>query len=346
MPVKKTIGKIRDHLTSIYRQFLKEGKLELYYDGEALRYEEPKILEAPNPRDPSGKLVTWRKPIDIRLGNKRVHGFVAIRDEAKLTEAGLALFRRNRLILGSGDEGYRPTSVFGQPNSYRYQRVFGELHLEGFGVSHTKDAIQWEDLEEEFLDQLRKQMDSDPLPILKMAEEYRARTRTTTIARAAEAAAASTAEALATASTLIDTQRHEVPLATPPPSDLPLAAEVAATKEFRLRFQDQEWTVTIDLANDNAISEWLYIAQNQRSAEVRLVGIRVNLAHPFMQRFAGTSGEQIEPLLRIASSLAVATVVSRDQGVLESGTIYKHVNEILRSALSGPIITSRPDENG
>jgi hypothetical protein len=341
MPVKKTIAKIKEHLTSIYRQFLKEGKLEIYYDGGLLHYEEPKVLEAANPRDPSGKVVVWKKQVDIRLaGNKRIHGFVAIREEAKMSEAGLALFRRGRLILGSGDEGYRPTSVFGQPNSYRYQRVFGELHVEGFGVSHTKDAIQWEDLEEDFLVELRKQMDAEPLPILKMAEEYRARTRTTSIVRAAQSAAASTAQALGAAQSVIDGQRHEQAAPSPLPVSLPVPVETAATKEFNLTFLDQEWIVTIDLANDPAIEDWLDISQNQRSDRQRLLKIRVNLAHPFMQRFSGASGEQIEPILRVAAALAIAETIARDVGVRLAGTIRQHVNELLRKALSAPIETN------
>ena len=69
-------------------------------------------------------------------------GFAAIREVASTSRAGFALFRRRRLIQGSGDEGYRPALIFGGSNSYRYQRVFGELHLEGFEVSHTKDGFR------------------------------------------------------------------------------------------------------------------------------------------------------------------------------------------------------------
>ena len=265
----------------------------MWYDGEQLSYEEPKILEAPNPWEQNGRPVVWRKNIDIRLaGNKRVKGFVAIREKSKIAEAGLALFRRNRLILGSADEGYRPTFIFGQSNSYRYGRVFGELHLDGFGVSHTKDAFQWEDLEEEFLNELKKQMDSDPLPILRMAEEYRALTKTTNVSRVALSAATSTAQALSTAKAVIDAQRHERPVTSTLPQQLPAPTDTAASKEFQLSFQDQDWIVTIDLVNDVGIEDWLEDLQKPRNERQRQLGIRVNLAHPFMQRFGGASGEE------------------------------------------------------
>jgi len=37
----------------------------------------------------------------------------------------------------------RPEFIFGTGNSYRRQRLIGEIHLEGFEVSHTKDGFQW-----------------------------------------------------------------------------------------------------------------------------------------------------------------------------------------------------------
>lgn len=335
MPVGRTIGKIKKHLSGIYRQFIRDGRLELWFDGEQLGYDEPKVLVAP--RDASSAPDTWKKSVSISLpGNKTVKGFVAIREEASTAEAGLALFRRGRLIVGSGDEGYRPTSIFGQPNSYRYQRVFGELHLEGFGVSHTKDAIQWDGLEDDFLIALKKQMNEGSLPILKMAEEYRAKTKNVSLTRAAQSAAVSTAQAITHAEPVIAAQRDEQPTTMPPPSELPPPFETAAKRELRLHFKDQDWVVTIDLVNDPAIEEWLDLSQSDGFKRPKAIGIRMNLTHPFIQRFGGPSGEHIEALLRLAAALAIAETVARDSGVRQVGTIRRHVNELLRRALSDP----------
>src|SRR5437762_13666811 len=95
----------------------------------------------------------WRKEVDFDFGaGMRATGFAALREQASVASAGFSLFRRNRLIQGSGDEGYRPPAIFGQSNSYAYQRLFGELHLEGFEVSHTKDGFKWQENEEVFLE--------------------------------------------------------------------------------------------------------------------------------------------------------------------------------------------------
>src|SRR5206468_7796597 len=120
--------------------------------------------------------VLWRKELGFDFGlGLRAHGFAALRETASTARAGFALFRRKRLIQGSADEGYRPEAIFGKSNSYRYQRLFGELQLEGFEVSHTKDGFRWDENEDAFLELLHEHLNAEPLPLLTQAEEYRAR---------------------------------------------------------------------------------------------------------------------------------------------------------------------------
>lgn len=132
-PIGRTLGKIQEHLGSIYRVYLRDGTLELIFKGEPLSYPTPPILKAPYFKNPSGKVVTWRKEIDFDFGDGlRARGFAALFEVASTARAGFALFRRNRLIEGSADEGYRPHAIFGNPNDYTFQRVFGDpLHPRG-----------------------------------------------------------------------------------------------------------------------------------------------------------------------------------------------------------------------
>src|SRR5262249_49473237 len=146
---------------SIYRVFLRDGTLELTYCGDTLTYDDPPTLCAPYYRTPAAAPVLWRKDIDFDFGQgQRARGFAALREKASVSGAGFALFRRNRLIQGSADEGYRPEAIFGKSNSYRYQRLFGELHLEGFEVSHTKDGFRWEEHEDTFLELLHEHLNA------------------------------------------------------------------------------------------------------------------------------------------------------------------------------------------
>ena len=101
-------------------------------------------------------------------------------------------------------------------------------------------------------------------------------------------------------------------------------------------FNDQSWTVSVEIANDPSIGDWLEISQQDKNQNKRTMSIRVNFAHPFMQRFAGVSAEEMEPYIRFAVALAIAETVARDQGVKLAGTIRRHINALLKSALSEP----------
>lgn len=146
-PANRTVAKIREHLASIYRVFIANGTLELKFNGDVLKYEAPRVLSsvpyaAPGvPSQTDRTPVHWTKNIDFDFGGgQRVIGFAALREVGSTTSAGFSLFRRGRLIEGSCDETYRPPLIFKKANSFTYQRLFGELHIEGFAVSHTKSC--------------------------------------------------------------------------------------------------------------------------------------------------------------------------------------------------------------
>ena len=174
VPVKRTLAKIKAHLTDIYRVFIRDGFLELHFGDDLLAYEEPSILHVPYVRDPEGASRFWRKVIHFDFGEGlSVTGFAALRDPGSFAKSGFALFRRGRLIQGSADEGYRPGVIFGQPGSHRSLRLFGELHLAGFEVSHTKDGFRWDENEQPFLELLKDHLNEEDLPFLRQADEFR-----------------------------------------------------------------------------------------------------------------------------------------------------------------------------
>lgn len=336
-PVGRTTAKIKEHLTDIYRKFIHDGLLELRFNGEALIYKGPKILKAPYFKDKGGPNRIWRKDITFDFGNGlSVHGFAALREKASTTKAGFSLFRRGRVIQGSGDDGYRPSHVFGHSNSYRYQRLFGELHLDGFEVSHTKDGFRWDENEQPFLELLREYLDSEDIPLLKQAEGYRVREPVERIKTAAKQAVSNTTQVMEThlpevlpaiaAAKPVDTPTEEAPQKSP-----------LAGRQFDIRFREKKWSIKVELTNDPAESQWVATSDTPKThSEPRKLSIRVSMAHPFMMRFAQTDTEDVEGLLRVAAAIALAEVLARDSGVRQAGTVRRNVNDILREALSEP----------
>ena len=337
VPVGRTLGKLKEHLTDIYRAFIRDGILELRFKDEILAYEEPRILSAPYFKNKDGPDQLWRKDIAFDFGDGlSVHGFAALRETANTAKAGFSLFRRGRVIQGSGDEGYRPPDVFGTSNSYRYQRLFGELHLDGFDVSHTKDGFRWDENEQPFLDLLREHLDSEELPLLKQAEGFRVRESRAQMTKAANQAVTNTAEAM----------EQRLPQVLPQVADAPpvdTASEEAppittlADRRFDIRFRDKNWSINVELTDDVAESQWLVVNDTESTREIpRRLNIRVSVAHPFMVRFAQSDVEDLEAMLRIAAAMALAEVLARDVGVRKAGTVRRNFNDILRQAFSEP----------
>jgi hypothetical protein len=337
IPVGRTIAKLKEHLADIYRGFVREGVLELRFNGEALIYKEPKIFKASYYKDKGGPERLWRKEIEFDFGDGlSVHGFAALRETASVAKAGFALFRRGRVIQGSGDEGYRPSYIFGNPNSYRYQRLFGELHLEGFDVSHTKDGFRWDENEQPFLELLREHLDSEELPLLKQAENYRVRAARIQLSNMAKQAVSNTAQAI---ESKLPTILPE--LATAEPVDTPSKEKphesTLANRRFQIDFRGKAWSINVELTDDLSESQWLALSDTPQSRkEPRRLDIRVSMAHPFMVRFAQTDAEDVEALLRVAAAIGLAEVLARDSGVRKAGTVRRNVNDILREALSEP----------
>ena len=342
-PYGRTLGKIKEHLASIFRVFIRDGLLTLRFDGEPLTYTEPKVLRAPYFRDTSGPQIEWRKDIDFDFGvGLRVRGFAALRETASTTHAGFALFRRHRLIQGSADEGYRPEAVFGKPNSYAFQRLFGELELEGFEVSHTKDGFRWDENEEAFLELLREHLDAEPLRLLSQAEGYRVRFKTDELKRGAETATERTAEAIEHhVPPVLEQQIRQAPDFTKPPCELPKAVTVAK-RVIDVELAGQPWRIILELSDDPGIADWISVFDQppevtlSKDGQVRQVGVRLALSHPFMERFGGTDATEIEPLLRIAAAIGLAETAARDSGIRMAGTIRRNINDLLRNALSKP----------
>lgn len=152
----RTIGKVKELLSSIYRVDIRSGIVNIAYNGTLLHFKEPPVyIEEVN-----GNKKLWKKEIQFHVSHEGkslfVHGFIAIRIPGNVREAGLTLLRRGRVIIGGSDKNYRPVELFGEPNSFPSQRLYGELHMDNWPVTQAKDSFDWHNsgLEEAFIENL------------------------------------------------------------------------------------------------------------------------------------------------------------------------------------------------
>lgn len=171
------IGKTKDQLRGMYRSDIRSGKIQILYNGVALVYETPKVLTESLP---DGSEKVWKKDIDFTFDfngqTKRVYGFIGLLEEGSTSGAGFTLMRYGRVIVGGYENGYRPEEIFEKSNSYVYQRLFGELNLDDWKVTQTKDAFDLYGGLEDILIEKLKEVCED---YRKKAKEYRKRPKVT-----------------------------------------------------------------------------------------------------------------------------------------------------------------------
>jgi hypothetical protein len=350
VPQGRTLGKIREHLTDIYRCFLRDGTIDLSVIGSGpvgssptLSYIEPESLNSPRystDNEPNGPVLVWRKSLAFELADGRVVcGHAGILAEGDTRNAGLCLFRRARAIVGTGDEKYRPAEIFGSSNSYETQRIWGELHMDDFEVSHTKDGFRWGDSEEDFLIELRKALDEEPMPLLRQARNYRTgrptrraseRTMDTAVANVVTALVTHLAEDIERVST--------APEIADPPAELPTTDNTPLEdRTFTVHAVGGVWHITVQLTSDEGATEWLEVASDASEAHrTRRVGLRVNSCAPFMRRIVCLHEQgSLEPVLRIAAAVGLSEILARASGnACGPGELRRNINELLASSLS------------
>ncbi|PZE87362.1 ATP-binding protein [Curtobacterium sp. MCLR17_039] len=335
MPVGRTIGKIKEHLRDIYREFIDSGSLVLRVNGQKLEHRYPDLLVAPIFSDLSASPQTWKIEIDFEFAEgKRATGFVALRDPGSTKNTGLSLFRRGRIIQGSADEGYKPQSLFGGGNSYESQRVFGDIHLHGFGVSHTKDGFQWDGAEEEFLERLKDVIDGPALPLLKQARGFRKFEYGRTSRRHVQEAITRTGDAVQNnlESALPGIIDSASPAAAPVSDELDSSPIISKNIEFR--HEGVRWEVDIGSSAAMGPDSW-YSRSIERTQESIQISVQLNMSHPFIIRFCQRDAESLEAVTRLAVSLAVGEVTSRLAGVTDAQAVVAAVNSVVSRVLSG-----------
>lgn len=142
----RTLGKIRDFLSSMYREDFRRNQLRLTWNGVPLEWKDldPRLLVAAD-----GSL--YKKQFAFEVDGREVTGWVGILDRGGRSEAGFSIIHCGRVVRGWPDS-WRPSSLYGQllgTNDLVNQRLVGEIHLDHFEVSHTKDDILWLGDEEE-----------------------------------------------------------------------------------------------------------------------------------------------------------------------------------------------------
>jgi hypothetical protein len=290
----RTLGKVKDHLRSLYRRDISKGRLILKVNNAILSWDAD--IDARILRRKDKKLA--KETFRFKVGGKQVSGWAGVLEKGSRREAGFSIIQADRVITGWPDS-YRPWTLFGEQeggsNDLVNQRLFGELELEGFEVSHTKDEILFDDGEQEILEAKLKQ---ELGGLRQLAQSYRKTSETT--ANRADDAQRTEALNQFEQELELDEIRDFLKTFEPPPNTLVKKANEKLKETIVSRFKPNlkaklnKTIISVYMVNDMSVYDPYVIIEATKS-EASVIVI-INLAHPHWSQL--TNNESILNFVR------------------------------------------------
>ena len=332
-PTTNQMDKIKRHLSSFYRKFIRNDEMIIFVNGQQLYYPDYEILEAPYYKNSNGEDVVWKKNIDFELGEYKAKGYIAILKTMQQTANGIALLRRGRVI----EEKYYPPVLCGQLGSPRYKRIFGEIELEGFDVSFNKNRFRDEEDLYAFMSALKDELTAPEFDLYGQAENYRQRTKedTAKIAKGITSTLKKETKPRELAQKVQEAEaKAQNSQLTVQSENLIQKAETLESHAEAFEYNGINYTLRVDLVNETT-TERLYSVSLEETSKYdtlnsKIIVCKINLAHPFFTRFDQfKKADNYQPIVEIFKSLALAEVMAQHRGTTNASNIRLLFNNYL-----------------
>jgi hypothetical protein len=314
-PQRKSFGKIKEELASIYRQFLRSGELCLSFCGEDVVFKECEILNAPFVNTPEADPIHWKKTIDFRFGKYRAKGFIALLKTMSSTQNRIVLLRRGRVILGADTDGhYYSKDISGQSGSPRDKRIFGELELEGFDVTFNKNGLRDKENLEALFKALVSEIHSRDFDLVTQAQNYREdelRKAVNKLVKKHDNHPRNDKQPIK-----IEAKPQQKKENEPQPKD----ENILNTYEDSYLIDGDMYKLKVTFVHDTHVSDlfWLDISK----CEQQILMCNINIAHPYFKHF----GKPTEALIAIFKTLAIAKFTTRQSGNDNVADLFHNFN--------------------
>lgn len=339
-PRANTVARISSFLTSMYRHYLrgdnglvhpktKQPFLVLKVRGVELKAEEFSLLESPRwdalkvPPPVGSPVVYWKKKFSIEVTNNRprtksnrgkpfvAKGWVGILKTMSYEHSGLFLSFHGKGIAGVGQstkdgysqDTYKP-SFFGASNGARSRRLVGEIDMTSFGKLNTSDGVEISDIEKaEFEEKLLEFLKAEG--IYQTATNYSAQTLE-------QLSPKETKQLQTTAENNIQraTELAQSVHAGLGRERVPSTVSKSAIKQHEGQNFTTASGIEVSFVPDyfGLDFDWLDIVEIgplQRQ-------IRLNMSHPFMQRYFTIPEQDPDPAFVLGIALAVCEIDNPD----------------------------------
>ena len=350
IPTGSTLGKIRSYLSSIYREFIKSGEVVITVGDEKLTYFSPELLKSKY-WDKQGEvsdspMTTWQLPIDFNLSDSwdkdisphkperapRIRGWIGILKEGSTKYSGAALIWKRKVVVGAGsmaqgdEDSYRPNFIFGASTTFPFQRLIGEIDVSELQVTSFKDQIDWRTGQEgEFQSKLRALLESSEYPMLKMAQNYRSTSKSSSAKNTVK-------RSMEDSSSALERMLDKV--------NLDELGKPSSEESFSpLNVSDiEERSITLPFDGNPSLKFRVVIEEGdpklfRMNFDEGFI-FSINRAHPFMNSFANLPGADLDPIFRMSLALGFAELLGKNAGLDHPEYIRIKINQILSDALS------------
>ena len=311
----RALSSIQENIASMYRRDIDSGDITIRWKGDPFKWEKDPVFEE---EAPDGDRVRWEKDVQFDVDGYEVNGKVWIRIPGAARRGGMHLFRRNRLVVGGPGQGYKPPEIFQAPNSFQSQRLVGELNLNDWPVTQTKDAFDWDgELENGFIDKLGKAVSE----YVQKARDIKSDSSTPTTSADGQLVGDNTKESLRgsdvdSALTIVETTPPPPP--TPPKEEIERieqAAEKSSGEPTYIRLGSEGIPTLKVFWLDTLPASDLHAHFDMPSDEELL--LYVNLNHPFVEHVISRDPAKLQlySLTLYADALVESGIRKRGQNV-------------------------------
>lgn len=331
----RTHSRVKDQLGSMYREDLRSGEIEILWNGEPISFKEPSFLEEDLQ---NGIKNLWRKSFTIavpwRSESTTLHaeGWVGVRTPGSQRDAGFALLRRGRVIIGGPGEGYKPAEIFGQGNTFRSQRLVGEIKMDAWPVTQAKDAFDWSGgLEDDFIEQLKRVCQD----YMDKAEGYRERGKP--ITQPVMEVVSEPLRKVFSDQRFGNAVHEEIRLPDPPKTKDAERADTEMIRaasngpvSYRLEVGAEVWLFRLHWQDQLSDAHWMQLSVPRENE----IDIFLNTAHPFLAPYLDNR-DSLALLQKFVLSLALAERMALQispSGLVSPSDFRLYMNKVLRRA--------------
>ena len=326
-PSKKSLNKIKNELSSIYRKSLRSDEADIYVEGEKLYFEESEILTAPDYKNPKGPAIYWKKDIDFKFGKYSAKGFVGILKDIDSTKNGFVLLRRGRVVYGAETDGrYFPKSLSGSTGTFRYKRLFGELELEGFEVSFNKNDLQDKENLEALMESLRGEIHTNGFDLYNQAEGYRVDDKQKIVNKIVKQHNTKQKKEGLVEVTTTNPVAPGIKFPDFQPVDLPKEKEVAPVVLGHMKdtyfINGKTYLLKVEMVDNGKDLVWLDTSEKSKN----IVICKININHIFFQYFQKPN----DAIIAILKTMALAKFTAKEDGNDSTAEMFDSFNEYIK----------------